>query len=125
SLYFVHSHNEQHKLLSIFDSASVLECYRRAESIVPQQALALENSRLASTSAEKIAAQLSEQAGNTTDTAFLRAAFETVRDATPTEQELAECAAALKQLKELAGVQRARATLVHALLNHNDFITIR
>ena len=47
SLYFVHSHNEHQKFLSMFDDASVLECYRRAESIVPQQALALENSPLA------------------------------------------------------------------------------
>jgi hypothetical protein len=125
SLYFVHSHNEQHKLLSIFDNASVLECYRRAESIVPQQALALENSRLAWTSAERIAQRLTDELGEQSDAAFLRAAFEAVLDASPTEQELAECAAALKQLKDLGGVQRARATVVHALLNHNDFITIR
>ena len=32
SLYFVHSHNEHQKFLSTFDDASVLECYRRAES---------------------------------------------------------------------------------------------
>src|SRR5262245_4141550 len=35
-LYYVHSHNEHQKFLSIFDDANVLECYRRAESIVPQ-----------------------------------------------------------------------------------------
>src|SRR5207248_7491098 len=97
SLYFVHSHNEEQKFLSMFDNASVLECYRRAESIVPQQALALENSRLAWTSAEKIAQRLVEELGDGTDAAFLQAAFETVLDASPTEQELAECAAALKQ----------------------------
>jgi hypothetical protein len=125
SLYFVHSHNEQHKLLSMFDSASVLECYRRAESIVPQQALALENSRLAWASAEKFARRLSGELGDAPDDAFIRAAFETVLACAPTEQELAECTAALRQLKELAGEGRARATLVHALLNHNDFITVR
>ena len=54
SLYFVHSHNDHHKFLTMFDDASVLECYRRAESIVPQQALALANSQFALAMAEKI-----------------------------------------------------------------------
>jgi hypothetical protein len=125
SLYFVHSHNEHQQLLSMFDDASVLECYRRAESIVPQQALALENSRLAATSAAKIAQQLSDRLGDPTDAAFSRAAFVNVLSCLPTEPELAECTAALSQLKDLVGTVRARATLVHALVNHNDFITIR
>ena len=47
ALYFFHSHNEHNKLLGIFDDANVLECYRRTESIVPQQALALWNSKFA------------------------------------------------------------------------------
>src|SRR5205085_4486546 len=47
SLYFFHSHNEHQKFLSMFDDANVLEGYRRAESVVPQQALAMENSPLA------------------------------------------------------------------------------
>src|SRR5262249_3545298 len=45
SLYFVHSHNDHHKFLMQFDDAGVLECYRRTESIVPQQALTLTNSK--------------------------------------------------------------------------------
>ncbi len=53
SLYFVHSHNEHQKFLETFNDASVLDCYRRAESIVPQQALALENSPLAAQMAAK------------------------------------------------------------------------
>src|SRR5207244_12759684 len=43
SLYFVHSHNEHNRFLSMFDDANVLECYRRAASLVPQQALAPEH----------------------------------------------------------------------------------
>ena len=132
SLYFVHSHNEQQKFLGTFDNASVLECYRRAESIVPQQALALENSALALAAAGKIARHLSDQLGKAPEDAFIRAAFETVLGTTPTAAERAECSQALKQMKALAGgekspaaVLRARANLVHALLNHNDFITIR
>jgi len=46
SLYFFHSHNERNLFLSTFDEARVNECYRREQSIVPQQALALTNSKL-------------------------------------------------------------------------------
>ncbi len=53
-MYFFHSHNEHNKLLDVFDNANVLDCYRRSESIVPQQALALWNSKLAMTMAGKI-----------------------------------------------------------------------
>jgi hypothetical protein len=126
SLYYVHSHNEHNKFLSTFDDASVLECYRRAESVVPQQALALENSKLALTTAEKVARRL----GELPDMAFVRAAFETVLGNMPTAEEQSECEKALKELIDAAGkrpdaVLRARANFVHALLNHNDYITIR
>lgn len=101
SLYFVHSHNDHQRFLTIFDDAGVLECYRRAQSIVPQQALALQNSGLSLSAAEKIAARLSgpELAS---DSAFVRAAFETILASTPTAQEQAECEAALKELRALA-----------------------
>jgi hypothetical protein len=131
SLYFVHSHNEHNKFLSMFDDASVLECYRRAESVIPQQALTLQNSQLALTAAEKIAGRLTgpELAS---DTAFIRAAFEMVLGCSPTTAEQTECEEALKELQAIAtrekranAKQRARNTLIHALLNHNDFVTIR
>jgi hypothetical protein len=132
SLYFVHSHNEEHRLLSVFDNASVLECYRRAESIVPQQALALENSKLALGASEKIAAGLHRRLGAVADREFVKAAFETVLASTPSGAEQAACAEALAQWVQVARTARdadpagrARANLVHALLNHNDFITIR
>jgi hypothetical protein len=132
SVYLFHSHNEYHKFLSMFDDANVLECYRRAESIVPQQALALENSELALGAAEKIAARLTGRLRNAPDREFVRAAFETVLASTPTASEQAECERALAQLRKVfeQGKQpgpagRARAALVHALLNHNDFIAVR
>jgi hypothetical protein len=132
SLYFVHSHNDHHKFLMMFDSASVLECYRRSESIVPQQALALSNSKLALGTAEKVAARLGRELGAAGDAEFVRAAFETVLAGAPTAAELAACEQALARLRELPGqgqqadpAARARVTLVQALLNHNDFITIR
>ncbi len=131
SLYIVHSHNDHQRFLSIFDDAPVLECYRRAESIVPQQALALQNSRLALSAAEKIAARLNgpEPAS---DAAFVRAAFEMILASTPTAEEQRECEEALTELHALAVREkrpdlrgRTRTTLVGALLNHNDFVTVR
>jgi hypothetical protein len=121
SLYFVHSHNEYHAFLATFDDANVLECYRRAESIVPQQALALENSRLALTAAEKIAHRL----GEVPDGEFVRTAFETVLGSPPTNAERAECGRALGKLQALVGHDKARTNLLLALLNHNDFVTVR
>ena len=44
SLYFTQTADIEHRFLATFDNANVLECYRRPESIVPQQALALANS---------------------------------------------------------------------------------
>ncbi len=130
SLYFFHSHNEYQHFLSMFDDASVLECYRRAESIVPQQALAVSNSKLALSAAARINARLHERLGEVSDAEFIKAAFETVLAATPTAAEQQECAAALKELKELLTgqpdvVRRARGDLIQALVNHNDFITVR
>jgi hypothetical protein len=132
SLYFVHSHNDHHRLLSMFDDASVLECYRRAQSIVPQQALALSNSRFALDMAARINARLHARLGNVGDPEFVRAAFETVLAGLPTAAEQAECEQALTRLTALLSKQgrpdaarRARGDLIQALLNHNDFITIR
>ncbi len=132
SLYFVHSHNEHQKFLSMFDDASVLECYRRAESIVPQQALALENSPLATTMAEKIAQRLAAANPTVSDQDFIRAAFLTVLSVEPTESEQAVAVEAISRLSAAAKLKnrpnpevQARTNLIHALLNHNDFVTIR
>jgi len=132
SLYFFHSHNDNSKLLGIFDDANVLDCYRRTESIVPQQALALWNSKLAMAMAAKINDALQIRVGGGDDAAFVRAAFETVLGTTPTKEEqaacleaLAELRAALKDVKEPEKAKRARLQVVQALINHNDFITVR
>jgi hypothetical protein len=128
SLYFVHSHNEHQKFLATFDDANVLECYRRAESIVPQQALALENSPLASTAAAKIV----DRIATTDDGAFISTAYSTILGVNPTSEETAECRTALAEWATLAQTAKqsdpqrhARNQLVQALLNHNDFVTVR
>jgi hypothetical protein len=132
SLYFVHSHNEHQKFLSTFDDASVLECYRRAASIVPQQALALENSPLATSTAEKIARRLGATIQNAFEREFIRAAFLTVLSVEPSEAEQAVVLEAFSRLTEVSRQAsrpdpsaRARIALIHALLNHNDFVTVR
>jgi len=128
SLYFFQSHNEHHKFLSQFDDANVLECYRRTESIVPAQALTLSNSKFALTMADAIAKRITAA----DDAAFVTAAFETILGASPTADERAACAAALaewqrvlKEQKHADPTAKARANLIAALLNHNDFVTVR
>jgi hypothetical protein len=130
SLYYVHSHNDQQRFLGLFDDAGVRECYRRSESIVPQQALALSNSKLALGMAERVAAHLQQTLGSGPDADFVRGAFETILANTPSPEELAECTRAVQEWRALAKARpdagpRARRLLVQALVNHNDFLTIR
>ncbi len=132
SLYFVHSHNDHQKFLSTFDDANVLDCYRRAESIVPQQALALENSPLATNMAGKIAQRIATARPNASDSDFIRFAFVTILSVEPTADEQAAMSELLQRMTELARVKKrptpetlARTNLIQTLLNHNDFITIR
>ncbi|MFO0864176.1 MAG: DUF1553 domain-containing protein [Gemmataceae bacterium] len=130
SLYYVHSNNDQQRFLGIFDDANVKECYRRSESVVPQQALALANSQLALMMAGKIAAKLDEKHAAADDRTFAQVAFASLLATSPTADELDACEAAMRAWRDLAKTRpdagrRARVNLVHALLNHNDFVAIR
>ena len=132
SLYFFHSHNDYPKFLATFDDANVLECYRRSESIVPAQALALSNSRIAQSMAAKIGDRLHRRLGTVNDAEFVRAAFAMILGDDPSPAEREACERALGELRALLKGQgvvdpgrRARDDLVLALLNHNDFVTIR
>ena len=132
SLYFVHSHNEHNKMLSSFDDANVLDCYRRGESIVPQQALALENSKLAMEMAESIAARIQSSHPNVDDSEFAKLAFRMILADHPTTEELqwieqmmSRMAQASSLADPMAKSRQVRAALVRGLINHNDFITIR
>jgi hypothetical protein len=132
SFYFTQSPEDLNKFLEMFDNANTKECYRRDESILPQQALALANSRLVSTAAAKLAERLVKDAESASDEVFIRTTFTTILAAAPTPAEQQLCAESLAQFltaaKERKSAQpeaKARAALVHALLNHNDFITIR
>ena len=135
SLYFVHSHNDHHKFLSQFDDANVLDCYRRDVSIVPQQALTLANSAFALRMAEAIARGLEGSLTSSPvndDSAFITRAFRVLLASEPTEAEQSACLAALAEWRTIltAGkhpqaASKARFNLVVAILNHNDFITVR
>jgi hypothetical protein len=153
SLYFRHTKEKRVTFLRLFDSSNVVSCYRRTESIVPQQALALANSPLGFSQARRLAASITSQLArgpgwnSTHDAAFVTTAFERVLGRDPSRQEEAECVGYLTdQARRLADrtrltpfapgpnpalppatdpAQRARESLVHVLLNHNDFVTIR
>ena len=116
----------------MFDDADHLQCYRRGESIVPQQALALSNSRLSLEQAEKIALRIASTASGADRAAFIETAFETLLARPPQPAERDACEAFWTEMADLDEVRaakdpeaRVRARLVHGLLNHNDFITVR
>jgi len=128
SLYFTHSRDDRHKFTSMFDDADIQQCYRRAESIIPQQALALANSRVSLEMARSLAATMTQQ--TTDDEAFLHEAFLTVLARAPSSDERTVCLQTLEQLNQLLAdrddcLVRSRAAIIHALFNHNDFVTIR
>jgi hypothetical protein len=144
SIYFRHAVEKQMEFLKIFDCAAVTECYQRKESILPQQALALANSELTLKHSRLLARALSAQT-STDPVSFTTAAFEQILSRPPTAEELAECVAFLQRqtqryseskagpptaanevrLPATDSALRARENLVHVLLNHHDFVTVR
>ena len=100
----------------LFDAPDALECYRRTRSIIPQQALALTNSDLVHQLSTALAADSTE----TDDKQFVIVCFERILTRTPSARELEICLEALTK-----SATAPRASLVRALLNHNDFVTIR
>ena len=90
SLYFQHAAEKQMEFLQIFDAAGVTECYRRKESILPQQALALANSELSLRMARRLA-RSSRIGPAPIRPRFVTAAFEQVLSRPPTDAERAEC----------------------------------
>jgi hypothetical protein len=152
SVYFRNTKEKKMTFLDLFDRPNVVECYRRSESVVPQQALAMANSPLSLAQARVLATALAtETGGSPSDPAtaprFIALAFEQVLCRPPTPAEQAECEqfladqarrfadpASLTQFATGAAApvaaatdphQRARENLVHVLFNHNDFLTIR
>ena len=115
SLYFFHSRDGRSKFLTTFDDADVFACYRRSESIVPQQALAMMNSQFATASAKQITTTFNSAL---TREAFVQAAFLKLLARQPNETELTVSLAYLEKHPN-------REHFINALINLNDFVMIR
>jgi len=145
SLYFRHAAEKEMEFLTIFDSASVNECYERKHSIVPQQALALINSEVTLKHARVLARAIAGKC-NGDATAFVNSAFLHILSRQPTAAEASECVIFLQEQTRRfqetktpgnAGLTpdgslpapdpalRSRENLVHVLMNHHEFVTIR
>ncbi|MBW3541506.1 MAG: DUF1549 and DUF1553 domain-containing protein, partial [Planctomycetes bacterium] len=117
----------------LFDGPEPLECYRRTKSIVPQQALALTNSELVHQLSARIVREQPPDAGTAgDDDQFVTRMFERILSRAPTDAERAVCLEALEAQRALqtatdgaTAARRARESLLRALFNHNDFVTIR
>ena len=112
TIYYRVARDERIPLLTAFDAPNVEECYRRHETIVPQQALAMINSGMVLTRAGQIGPTIDREvgAGPRRDPAFVVAAFERILGRTPTAAEQAECEAGLARLASAfaAGAARGR-----------------
>jgi hypothetical protein len=113
ALYFLHSRDQQSKFLATFDDAEILACYERTESIVPQQALALSNGKVPMQISEKLGTM-----GPKENKPYIKELFQKILCRLPTDEELQECLLFLNKMPK-------RSRLAHALLSHNDFLTIR
>jgi hypothetical protein len=150
SIYFQHTPDMQVTFLKVFDEANPNECFQRNESIVPHQALALANSKLSLEVARVLEDQITKHKGaaaDDDDPGFIDNAFEVVLNRRPTAPERSESQKFLREQQQLfqdttklspvetgtaAAIKpetdphlRARENLVHVLLNHTDFVTIR
>jgi Protein of unknown function (DUF1553)/Protein of unknown function (DUF1549)/Planctomycete cytochrome C len=149
SLYFsVYPEDGGHpRFLELFDAPDPCDCYRRTESLVPQQALALVNSQLARDQSRLLAQSLwnahppSAAEPSAREARLIALAFEQVLSRLPTDHELAACGEFLARQQAVAASSpapqapagspsndpalRAFASLVHTLINHNDFVTVR
>jgi mono/diheme cytochrome c family protein len=106
TIYYHHARDERMLFLTTFDAPSIEECYRRNETIVPQQALALSNSKLVFDRSDQIARAISAETGESSPTDFVVSAFERLLGRMPTE---AEKATAIDGLDRLAVVEQSAA----------------
>ena len=140
SLYFRLTPDAQLLFLKTFDGADPTACYQRTESIVPQQALALANSRLSLTQSRALAKRLGDlPAGK-----FVTGSFDAILSRPPSAEEMAMSLRFLEQQEALFQnakaltpfhaderaappdvKERARENLIQALFNRSEFVTIR
>ena len=113
SLYFRNSKEKRMTFTSLFDGPNVSECYRRSESIAPQQALAMANSELTLAQSRLVAGKLAERVladsknanrawlnSSPGRRAFVSLAFEHLLNRQPSDAELTECETFLGEQSE-------------------------
>jgi hypothetical protein len=140
SLYFAHHGEEKMEFLELFDAANACDCYKRTSSVQPQQALALTNSELTKSLSRSLAKRLWEKVSASSEASsdeFIQLAFLQVLNREPREVELQASkeflqeqsvrlvAAKSESTADFDAAVRSRENLVHALMNHNDFVTVR
>lgn len=138
ALYFQQHGELEHRFLASFDNANVFECYRRRESVTPQQALTLANSRLTLECAESLEKTLRSKtppsgpeikATASGQALFVGDAFLAILGRRPHPDEIRASEESLKALAVLQpsamDEKRVRVLFLLALMNHNDFITLR
>ena len=108
------------RFLAIFDGANATECYRRNESIVPQQALALYNSRLAWEQARLLAKRLSEEAAMSEEPAD--AFVDAVRGELSAARRVAFFKAAAQFYNATGPGTRSRKTLLNHWVSGADML---
>jgi len=154
SLYFASHGESQMQFLDLFDGPTPAECYQRTSSIVPQQALSLANSDLVLNQSRPLAHELWKQSdsSDSRESVFITAAFQRILSRSPSAAEIEASRQFLSDQQQFLTTeatteatakpaiaepppmspptptdpaQRAREDFVHALFNHNDFVTIR
>ena len=113
AIYFRHAPEKTSMFLTTMDGPNPNECYRRPATVVPQQAMALVNSRLTAAAAEKIAADIKQSPSKD----VVEQSFQRLLGRSPTAGER-------KASEEFLKRQPLQA-FVEALFNHVDFTTIR
>ncbi len=134
--------------ISLFDPPDPSDCYRRSETLIPQQALAMVNGELTQQCSRRLTQRLLSSIaaeGEASNDAFISAAFAQILSRQPTSAELELCREFLAQ--QINGVTtanaagqlpvanaasgpspvpeiRAKESLIRTLFNHHEFITI-
>ena len=133
-------------MLGLFNAADPNGCYRRDNSVMPQQSLALVNSQFAIEQSRRATRHIGESLQtDVDDKSFILAAYEVVLSRRPTMKEQTLCLEFLERQRKLYSQQpadttpkaektgvgpspdprwRSRESLVRTLFSHHDFITI-
>ena len=110
SIYYRHAPEKFMTFLQTFDAPNTNECYRRIETVVPQQALALSNSTLAVDQGRWLADRMSGEGDlnrahdqKLNDQKFVGALFEQVLGREPSKAESSSCLEFLQAQISAAG----------------------